>query len=468
MDASALAAPAVAAPDMPMETQEGGKKRRVGALQNGPCFVKLLVGNQYAGQLIGKAGQVVAEIEGQTGATLRLSATNAFFPGTTDRIAVASGELEQISAVFRIIMEKLRTAQEEGMSDAASFGCQIVVPKSSVSRIIGKGGAQIKELQQQTQAHMRISNREEGLSERVVSISGDKEKVVEAGLKVIGLIQEDENLSTCTNLKYSLMAPTPSAFGGPMGGQPVPPSAAMGPYGVYGMAPTTLAGSVMALHGLSGVTDDLLSSFCEISFQLADHFVGVLIGRGGQGIAEVSQTTGAKVQVSSKGEYVPGTQNRTVNITGPVLGVHKAHLILLQKIYELETQNKQAGLGGVQQGGALGGMGNPSQAAPASATQQQAFMNGGNRTHAHAAGHMQAPPHQAHPNSFAATQQQPAAAAYGYGAPMQGAQAAGPVAQYGQAAVPNAAAVGGARGAYDWHPLNGTHNPLQQYGQGRQ
>uniref|UniRef100_A0A0G4HSA1 K Homology domain-containing protein n=1 Tax=Chromera velia CCMP2878 TaxID=1169474 RepID=A0A0G4HSA1_9ALVE len=448
-----LVSPAVAVAETGMETQGEGKKRRVGAVLNGPCFLKILVANQYAGQLIGKAGQVVAEIEGQTGATLRLSPTNSFFPGTMDRIAVASGEMEQINGVFRLIMEKLRSAQEED-NPAATSSAQIVVPKSSVSRIIGKGGAQIRELQQQTQAHMRISNREEGLTERVVQISGDKEKVIDAGLKVIAVIQEDENLATHTHLRYSVA--TSGAYGaggGVLGGHHMSPGGVQAPYGGFQMAPQPHLGALTALYGVPGLSDDFLGSYCDISFQLADHFVGSLIGKGGQGLAEVCQATGAKVQVSNKGAYVPGTQNRTVNVTGPVLSVHKAHLILMQKIFELENQTRgnvnmlggAAVSGPIQEGGgeARGAQGYMSMgAAPQTAP----------RMHPHAAAPYAAAPQQPPPT---------AGGAYAYHqAPQAMQQQAAPGASAGafaHAGVTNAGGAVGGRGSvpggYDWHPF---------------
>eukprot|EP01067_Filipodium_phascolosomae_P002153 Filipodium_phascolosomae@DN2311_c0_g1_i7.p1 len=38
------------------------------------------------------------------------------------------------------------------------------------------------------------------------------------------------------------------------------------------------------------------------------------------------------MKVSQKGDMVPGTQNRKVQITGPVSSVHSAHIMILQRV----------------------------------------------------------------------------------------------------------------------------------------
>lgn len=40
------------------------------------------------------------------------------------------------------------------------------------------------------------------------------------------------------------------------------------------------------------------------------------VGKGGQVIKEMIDTSGASIKVSQKGEYAPGTTNRTITITG--------------------------------------------------------------------------------------------------------------------------------------------------------
>lgn len=41
-----------------------------------------------------------------------------------------------------------------------------------------------------------------------------------------------------------------------------------------------------------------------------DHMVGVILGKGGATVIDMQNMTGARIQVSQRGEYIPGTHNR--------------------------------------------------------------------------------------------------------------------------------------------------------------
>lgn len=38
--------------------------------------------------------------------------------------------------------------------------------------------------------------------------------------------------------------------------------------------------------------------------------VGVILGKGGATVIDMQHQTGARIQVSQRGDYIPGTQNR--------------------------------------------------------------------------------------------------------------------------------------------------------------
>ena len=57
-------------------------------------------------------------------------------------------------------------------------------------------------------------------------------------------------------------------------------------------------------------------------------------------LTDLMRTTGARVQMSGKGEFIPGTYNRKLTVTGPILSVQSAHMIVLQKLLK-EQENYQ-------------------------------------------------------------------------------------------------------------------------------
>jgi len=57
--------------------------------------------------------------------------------------------------------------------------------------------------------------------------------------------------------------------------------------------------------------------------------VGSIIGRNGTVIQAFREKTGAKINVS---ENIPGTIERILTITGPVLGVSEAFLLVAKRL----------------------------------------------------------------------------------------------------------------------------------------
>lgn len=51
-------------------------------------------------------------------------------------------------------------------------------------------------------------------------------------------------------------------------------------------------------------------STATVTLPIPDSLIGAIIGRGGVRMNEIMQATGARITISARGEYVPGTQNR--------------------------------------------------------------------------------------------------------------------------------------------------------------
>eukprot|EP01066_Platyproteum_vivax_P003512 Platyproteum_vivax@DN14441_c0_g1_i1.p1 len=313
----------------------------------GPCYLKMLVEDALAGSIIGRNGSVISQIEQQTGAYMKLSPSGSYFPGTNNRIVAMSGQQEQINQAMLVILDKINESANSSVpSSGGKITCKIVVPKSAVSAIIGKGGAQIKQLQETTAAKIQISNREEGLNERVVHITGTLESLQNACLTIATSIQADQNLQDHMYLSYvppNIFAATAAA------GMPNPsfqynaPFAPAGYNSPYPHGPPAAAAAAAAQQDAT-----LLQSHCWISLHIPDNCVGFVIGKNGTHVNEILQASGAKVQLSHKNDLVPGegvdagTNNRKVTITGTVHGVHLAHLMLLRRLAEAQQHlNKQ-------------------------------------------------------------------------------------------------------------------------------
>ena len=74
-------------------------------------IAKFLMSNPAAGSIIGKGGANIPELQSQSGARLQLSRANEFFPGTQDRVMLASGSVNQVLTALHLIWTKIQGEQ---------------------------------------------------------------------------------------------------------------------------------------------------------------------------------------------------------------------------------------------------------------------------------------------------------------------------------------------------------------------
>lgn len=72
--------------------------------------------------------------------------------------------------------------------------------------------------------------------------------------------------------------------------------------------------------------------------------VSSVAGSDNKLLTDLMQTTGARVQLSGKGEFIPGTYNRKMTVTGPILSVQSAHMIVLQKLLREQEGYQKHGM----------------------------------------------------------------------------------------------------------------------------
>lgn len=72
-----------------------------------PTYIRFLVSNAAAGSVIGKGGATISDFQSQSGARIQLSRNYEFFPGTSDRIIMISGALDDVIKAVELILAKL-------------------------------------------------------------------------------------------------------------------------------------------------------------------------------------------------------------------------------------------------------------------------------------------------------------------------------------------------------------------------
>ncbi|XP_058985557.1 RNA-binding protein Pasilla isoform X1 [Musca domestica] len=176
--------------------------------------MKILVPAVASGAIIGKGGETIASLQKDTGARVKMSKSHDFYPGTTERVCLITGTVDGIMAVLDFVMDKIREKPDltSKILDAESKQSQerdkqvkILVPNSTAGMIIGKGGAYIKQVKEESGSYVQISQKPKDISlqERCITIIGDKENNKNACKMILSKIVEDPSSGTCLNVSYA-------------------------------------------------------------------------------------------------------------------------------------------------------------------------------------------------------------------------------------------------------------------------
>ncbi|GKU91633.1 hypothetical protein SLEP1_g5479 [Rubroshorea leprosula] len=159
-------------------------------------YIRFLVTNAAAGSVIGKGGSTITEFQSKSGARIQLSRNHEFFPGTSDRIIMISGTIDDVLKALDLILVKLLSELhiEDGDDVEPRTKLRLIVPNSSCGSIIGKGGATIKSFIEDSQASIKISpqdNNYYGLNDRLVTLTGTIDEQMRAVDLILSKLIED-------------------------------------------------------------------------------------------------------------------------------------------------------------------------------------------------------------------------------------------------------------------------------------
>ncbi|EEB17228.1 polyrC binding protein, putative, partial [Pediculus humanus corporis] len=181
--------------------------------------LKILVPCIAAGAIIGKGGETIAQLQKDTGARMKMSKANDFYPCTTERVCLVTGSVEAIMAVMSFIMDKIKekpdltskaintSDTESKLSADRSKQVKILIPNSTAGMIIGKGGNYIKQMKEESGSYIQLSQKSNDaslqLQERCVTIIGEMENNKKAILKLLAKVVEDPQSGSCLNVSYA-------------------------------------------------------------------------------------------------------------------------------------------------------------------------------------------------------------------------------------------------------------------------
>ncbi|XP_063235670.1 RNA-binding protein Pasilla isoform X2 [Bacillus rossius redtenbacheri] len=279
------------------DVENGSTKRsHFGGGGDGMYHLKILVPGTAAGAIIGKGGETIAHIQKDTGAKVKMSKANDFYPGTSERVCLITGSVEAIMSVMNFISEKIREKPEKEFETKPSDRekqVKILIPNTTAGMIIGKGGNYIKQIKEESGAYVQISQkaRDQSLHERCITVIGDVESNRKALLMILEKIVEDPQSGSVLNVSYADIS-GPVANFNPTGS----------PYAHGGGAPASM-------HGFGGNSLNMGA---------------LLMGGGGGG--------GMGMGMGGGGGGASNSLNLSLNLSGPTGSSHSLTSQLLDHI----------------------------------------------------------------------------------------------------------------------------------------
>jgi len=161
-----------------------------------------------------------------------------------------------------------------------------------------------------------------GVQDRIVKITGeDVEQLMRAVALILTKLAQNPNYSrfTSTSVSYGF---APAAY--------VSASAPSGAYGsAYGNGRSIAPGVAS-----NGPPAEIFESGpqSEATVGVPNRAVGAIIGKGGEVINQIKALVGVRIRVSARDDFIEGTKDRAVIISGPTEAVGIAEQLIRQKM----------------------------------------------------------------------------------------------------------------------------------------
>uniref|UniRef100_UPI00358ED664 RNA-binding protein Nova-1-like n=1 Tax=Myxine glutinosa TaxID=7769 RepID=UPI00358ED664 len=332
-------------------------------------MVKLVIPNSTAGVIIGKGGETVRCIMEESGARVQLSqktADGSWVDGYgLERVVTVTGTEKQMHHCVHRIIDKVLEHPDSGSCLSISYGNMSVPSTNSMpttpalptvrpfdpyygyyedytqayqvnalptrartatpltSETIPNSGAQASALpvttnwQQQQQQHLQLQMKQQ--TDAVV-----QPMLIQAGFRGRDLQAASDAVGTLVNLGYS-----PTTLGLDWN---LSIAAGAAVQAVVNDQATNAEEAETAASLETLRSDEVPADATSIEMAVPESIVGVIMGKGGRTLMDYQESTGTRIQLSRKGEFMPGTQNRRVTVWGPASARKVAEFLIKRRV----------------------------------------------------------------------------------------------------------------------------------------
>ena len=153
--------------------------------------IKVLIPSGAVGALIGKGGETMRNLKNDSGCRVQMSKNQEVYHGTHERICLVKGKVIStmmvMNAILEKIQEKIDNSHQSDIYDLKGMDrckeMKFVVPNTSAGMVIGKSGASIKEIREQTTANIQVypkagSEEAKQSVERVITVGHESNEIL--------------------------------------------------------------------------------------------------------------------------------------------------------------------------------------------------------------------------------------------------------------------------------------------------
>ena len=295
--------------------------------------LKMLISNIASGMVIGKSGQTVKSIQLDCAVRIQISSKDDA-GGLPERVLTVQGETDNILSACRMVLERIindpeadkwkRMLSYSGYTASQSHASGIPSLASSTS----------------SASNAASSNSHSDYS----SLTSFFQSMVHPAYSNMA------NFQSAAAAAATASSGTPSSHSFSHGAESMGSSSSLSQaMFTYMYAQSLMTNSAYFNRYSPAVVDGVnmtIPGATLATFEIAipEVMISAVLGPGGKLISDLIQTTGTHVQLSQKGDYIPGTYNRKLTITGPILGVQSAHLMVMQSIVREQEAFRKQGL----------------------------------------------------------------------------------------------------------------------------
>lgn len=329
--------------------------------------LRILVLSEMVGAIIGRQGATIRAITQQSRA--RVDVHRKDNAGSLEKAITIYGNPENCTSACKRILEVMQEESEK-TNKGVEISLKILAHNNLIGRIIGKGGATIKKIMEDTNTKITVSSVNDVNSfnlERIITIKGSIDDIARAESAISTKLRQSYESDLQSFAPQSAMFPGlhPMAMmstagmgvsrpGGERGGMGNSYSGGMGgsggrdgggggggSSGMFGPSgPGSYPPSYNSYHGGSGGNQSFADNLEETAFlYIPNYSVGAIIGTKGSHIRNIIRFSGASVKIASsespsEGLTMSDVPERRVTIVGTPEAQWKAQYLIFEKIRE--------------------------------------------------------------------------------------------------------------------------------------